>query len=121
MVIIGHDDGTLVLRDLGDFATDLDDVVAWDQRISAHRAPAIAYAEILRRLHGHVPYQDDARAYQQLELHEGQRCHYDHTNEKPSTRGELLSVAVLSCSQLAQERPTSRFRRSLPASARRLC
>ena len=120
MVIIGYDDGTLVLRDLGDFATDLDDVVAWDQRISAHRAPAIAYAEILRRLHGHVPYQDDARAYQQPELREGHRCRCDHTNEKPSTRGELLSVAVPRAPNWRRKDP-SRFRRSLPASARPLC
>ncbi|NRA37841.1 MAG: DEAD/DEAH box helicase, partial [Planctomycetes bacterium] len=65
---ISFDDGTLCIAD-----ADLDllgDLCVWDSRINQHRAPAIAYAEILRKVHGKVTYQDDAKAYNILSLTE---------------------------------------------------
>jgi len=63
------DDGTLVLRDAGEWGERLEQV-RWDERIAAHRARAVDYAPILRALHGHAEYRDHARAYRTVELHE---------------------------------------------------
>jgi superfamily II DNA or RNA helicase len=42
---------------------------AWDPRTRSHRAPASAYADVLRALaRGKVPFDDRARAYEELEL-----------------------------------------------------
>lgn len=45
----------------------------WDERAACHRAPANAYAEIVRALHGKVEYKDHARRYE--ELPHGARVH----------------------------------------------
>ena len=42
---------------------------AWDSRAACHRAPAVAYAEIIRELVGtKTPYVDEARRYTELAL-----------------------------------------------------
>ncbi len=69
-VTLRFDDGTLLLAGLGDHAALLDGLVVWDPRVSRHRAQAAHYAAILRRLHGTVPYTDEAKAYEGLDLHE---------------------------------------------------
>jgi len=47
---------------------------AWDERTACHRAPAIAYAEIVRALCiAKTPYADDARRYEKLAT--GARVH----------------------------------------------
>src|SRR4051812_29739291 len=39
----------------------------WDPRSGCHRAPAFAYAEVVRHLHGaKIEYKDDARRYEEL-------------------------------------------------------
>ncbi len=45
----------------------------WDVRTECHRAPASAYADIVRALHGKVVYEDRARRYE--ELPHGARVH----------------------------------------------
>ncbi len=41
--------------------------LAWDERTRCHRAPALAYAEILRAIvHAKAPYEDGARRYTEL-------------------------------------------------------
>ncbi|MEW5854357.1 MAG: DEAD/DEAH box helicase family protein [Myxococcota bacterium] len=46
----------------------------WDARAGCHRAPAVAYADVVTTLHrGKVPYQDDARGYAELSV--GARAH----------------------------------------------
>jgi superfamily II DNA or RNA helicase len=45
----------------------------WDVRTECHRAPACAYAEIVRALHNKVNYEDRARNY--VELSHGVRVH----------------------------------------------
>ena len=42
----------------------------YDSRVRAWRAQARMYPQILRELHGHVPYEDHARAYNTLQLEE---------------------------------------------------
>ncbi len=39
---------------------------AWDERTACHRAPGLAYAEVVRALHGRVAYTDEARRYDTL-------------------------------------------------------
>lgn len=47
---------------------------AWDERTRCHRAPALAYADVVRALvAAKVPYVDDARRYEQLAT--GARAH----------------------------------------------
>src|SRR4051812_38799688 len=39
----------------------------WDARTQSYRAPAIAYADVVRALHkGAIEYRDDARRYEEL-------------------------------------------------------
>jgi superfamily II DNA or RNA helicase len=63
-------DGTLLLSDLGEAAALLDGLVVWDQRVGRHRASAYRYAAILRALHGRADYEDRAKGYAELALHE---------------------------------------------------
>ncbi|TVR16070.1 MAG: DEAD/DEAH box helicase [Planctomycetota bacterium] len=67
------DHGTVVLSDLDSQGTTLlADWIHSDDRIQAWRASAHHYAEILRQIHTRIPYQDQARAYSQLDLVERQ-------------------------------------------------
>jgi len=63
--------GTLEIR--GVDATLLPSSCVFDPRTECHRAPALAYADIVRALHGKVAYEDHARAYE--ELPHGVRVH----------------------------------------------
>lgn len=66
--------GTIEIRELpGGFGA-LPASCAWDARSACHRAPAIAYAEVVRALvRAGVPLEDRARRY--AELAEGARVH----------------------------------------------
>lgn len=70
MLTLRFADGTLILEEAQPHHERL---AAWcvaDPRIGALRARAQHYADILRALHGKVDYRDEARAYQELTLHE---------------------------------------------------
>lgn len=69
-VHLSFDAGTLLLDGLGERAGLLDGLVTWDHRVGRHRALALDYAEIVRRLHGVLEYRDGARAYEVLTLTE---------------------------------------------------
>jgi superfamily II DNA or RNA helicase len=64
------EDGTVTIEGLGDAAVRFSDICTWDQRIGRHRARARSYAEIVRRLHGVVAYDDQARRYRTLAVSE---------------------------------------------------
>lgn len=68
MITLGFDDGTLVIDGLGEHLPLVEELCRWDARVSRHRASAMHYAEILRRLHGRAPYDDRAKAYDELDL-----------------------------------------------------
>ncbi|CAN5818043.1 DEAD/DEAH box helicase family protein [soil metagenome] len=62
MIAVAFYAGTLEIRGAEDVA--LPDVVMWDERADCHRAPAVAYADVVRALvRAKVPYEDTARAY----------------------------------------------------------
>jgi superfamily II DNA or RNA helicase len=62
--------GTLEVRELPESFADLSAELSFDKRSRCHRAPALAYAELVLALHrAKLPYQDDARNYQPLENH----------------------------------------------------
>jgi superfamily II DNA or RNA helicase len=66
--------GTLEVRGLPEATDDLAPQCSWDRRTACHRAPAIAYADVVRALvRGGVTYNDVARRYPALE--EGARVH----------------------------------------------
>lgn len=68
-VTLTYSAGTLEVRGLEGPLADLSSQVAWDARTASHRAPAIAYAEVVRALvKANVPYEDRARAYEELRL-----------------------------------------------------
>ncbi|WP_394831904.1 DEAD/DEAH box helicase family protein [Pendulispora rubella] len=65
--------GTLEIRGLERDAAVLP-AMAWDERTECHRAPAVAYAPVVRWLVGtKLPYEDGARRY--VELEGGLRVH----------------------------------------------
>ncbi len=66
MLTLRFDDGTLCI-DQADLPL-IGDHVVWDSRINQHRAKAMAYADIIRALHGKVDYDDQAKAYAELKL-----------------------------------------------------
>jgi superfamily II DNA or RNA helicase len=70
VITLAFADGTLVLSGLADQVELLAGLVVFDSRIQRHRAKASNYAAILRRLHGVVPYTDNAKAYETLTVHE---------------------------------------------------
>jgi superfamily II DNA or RNA helicase len=70
MPILRFADGTITIDGLAPHLALVGDLCVWDQRIGMHRAKASAYAELVRRLHGRVAYQDEAKGYATLELHE---------------------------------------------------
>ncbi|MFW6050872.1 MAG: DEAD/DEAH box helicase family protein [Myxococcota bacterium] len=66
--------GTLELHGLAQDDPRLPEACRWDARVRCHRAPAVAYAEVVRRLHrAGVAMDDRARAYEELEA--GLRVH----------------------------------------------
>jgi len=66
--------GTLEVRGLPETTDLLTPACAWDPRTACHRAPAIAYADVVRALvRGEVTYNDVARRYEELD--EGARVH----------------------------------------------
>ncbi|GDY14710.1 DNA repair helicase [Planctomycetota bacterium] len=68
-VVLRFAEGTLTLEHLDESGAQLlDGLVVRDPRVGLHRAAAMRYAEILRRLHGVVPYRDEARIYRELAL-----------------------------------------------------
>src|SRR5687767_13536431 len=59
--------GTLALRGLGEGETQLPPSCQWDTRSGCYRAPAIAYADLVRALvRQGVAYEDKARRYGEL-------------------------------------------------------
>jgi superfamily II DNA or RNA helicase len=59
--------GTLEIRGLPEEAASSILVASWDPRTACHRAPAIAYADLIRALvRGKIPYDDQARRYEPL-------------------------------------------------------
>jgi superfamily II DNA or RNA helicase len=65
--------GTLEIRNWPQ-AVALPRPCAWDDRTMCHRAPALAYAEVVRALvAANLPYRDEARAYAELDT--GLRVH----------------------------------------------
>jgi superfamily II DNA or RNA helicase len=74
MVTIRFASGTLEIGGLPADFTGLPPAVIWDPRSACHRAPAIAYADLLRALTRlKLAYEDTARRYQVLEA--GARAH----------------------------------------------
>jgi superfamily II DNA or RNA helicase len=70
-VHLSFSDGTLLLDGWQRDQQPLPGVLVWDERVQRHRAKALHYADILRHLHAaKLPYQDDARRYQELTLSE---------------------------------------------------
>lgn len=77
--------GTLELRGLPPGANQAPSGCHWDTRTACHRAPALAYADIVRALvRGKVAFEDKARRY--VELAEGARVHRE---PRPYQRGAL--------------------------------
>jgi superfamily II DNA or RNA helicase len=70
VITVAFRDGTLLIGGLARDDALLAGVAAWDERVGVHRAKAVRYAELLRRLHGRVPYEDQAKAYRELALTE---------------------------------------------------
>jgi len=68
---ISFADGTLLLEGADAHEALLGSLMARDPRVGCHRAKALHYAEILRRLHAaKLPYEDQARRYEVLTLDE---------------------------------------------------
>jgi superfamily II DNA or RNA helicase len=66
MVTLRFSSGTIELRGLDKAAQPTG--CAWDPRSACHRAPAIAYADLVRGLHrDQVSFVDEARRYEELE------------------------------------------------------
>lgn len=67
MVELSFKGGTLELRGLAQPEAELAPGCTWDERTACFRAPAQAYADVLRALvRGKVPYEDHAREYEEL-------------------------------------------------------
>jgi superfamily II DNA or RNA helicase len=68
MVELRYRLGTLEIRGLPAGTPDLPPGCLWDERSACHRAPAAAYADLVRAFRrADLPYQDQARAYSELE------------------------------------------------------
>ncbi len=63
-------DGTITLSEVGEHTALIDGLAVFDGRVGLWRAKASHYAQIVRRLHGQVPYADDVKAYAELSVHE---------------------------------------------------
>ena len=67
MLVLAFVGGTLEIRDAGAHAALLPSACQWDPRTRCHRAPALAYADVVRALHAaKAPYDDRARGYEEL-------------------------------------------------------
>ncbi len=67
LVTIAFMAGTIELRGAAACGASLPAACAWDDRAACHRAPAIAYADVVRALvRDKIPYEDRARAYAEL-------------------------------------------------------
>lgn len=63
---ISWQSGTVVVRDVADPSI-LPPSCAWDARTRCHRAPGVAYADVVMALHRRkLPYTDEARRYDEL-------------------------------------------------------
>ncbi|MCO4772715.1 MAG: DEAD/DEAH box helicase family protein [Deltaproteobacteria bacterium] len=63
---IHWESGSLTVRDVDDPSI-LPAACRWDERTRCHRAPAVAYAEVVMALHRRkLPYDDQARGYEEL-------------------------------------------------------
>ena len=70
MVSILFKDGTLLIEAPRDTDLPITDLCVYDVRVSAWRAEACAYADIIMALHSAaIPYDDQARRYAALQLH----------------------------------------------------
>ena len=70
MVSILFKDGTLLIEAPRDTELPITDLCVYDVRVSAWRAEACAYADIIMALHSAaIPYDDQARRYAALQLH----------------------------------------------------
>lgn len=69
-ITLRFEDGTILLDGLPEDGGPLAGLCVWDSRVRLHRAAALHYASILRRLHGKADYRDEARAYAEVDLHE---------------------------------------------------
>src|SRR5690348_9795888 len=68
MVTLRFVGGTIELRDLDPSLAPLPLKCEWDARTACHRAPAIAYAELVRTLtREKIQFTDEARQYQTIE------------------------------------------------------
>jgi superfamily II DNA or RNA helicase len=71
---IAFSSGTLLVRGLPRAEPPLVPALIWDERAACHRAPALAYADVVRALHKQlIEYHDEARQY--VELPHGARVH----------------------------------------------
>jgi superfamily II DNA or RNA helicase len=59
--------GTIEVRGLVEGTSSLPASCRWDARTACHRAEALAYADVVRALHGRIEYQDRARRYPTLD------------------------------------------------------
>ncbi len=74
MTVVSFVAGTIELRGLPREQVGLPESCAWDERTACHRAPAMAYADLLRALHRQsITCEDEARRY--VELPHGARVH----------------------------------------------
>jgi len=68
-ITLSYASGTIELNGLDAEATELPPGFVWDARTASHRAPAVAYADVVRALvRAKVPYEDRARQYDELSL-----------------------------------------------------
>lgn len=76
MLTLSFSAGTIEVRGPEDQVLLLADWAQWDPRTRCHRAPALAYAPMVRKLVGEkVPFTDEARDYS--ELPDGARSHQE--------------------------------------------
>ena len=69
MIELSFDKGTLLLNGLEEDHKALLPDVAWDRRVKAWRAPAIAYRDCVLGLREHqLEYRDNARSFKPLKL-----------------------------------------------------
>ncbi len=73
MVTLDFAAGTIEVRGLVEGTPVLPPCCRWDPRTACHRAEAIAYADVVRALHGKIEYEDRARRYPTLD--DGARVH----------------------------------------------
>ncbi len=98
MISIRFQDGTLLLDGLPEDGGLLAGLCVWDGRVGLHRAAALHYAAILRRLHGKAEYRDEARAYREVDLAERDPRpirHYQRIALEAWTSSQRCGVVVL--------------------------